>query len=294
MSSFNVTVHGTTKFYDKDAVILDVPDISNYVGIYPLVKGQGIDLSFFPSNFVDTCPKKQSFKAECPRTHESFNAVVELIRGELLPPTKSGANAGNPRDPQYENNYKWEFSHFSSGDIATNPVAPATPTNVSPGSRGAFTDGELTTIRREMATNDRTGLMQAVSFHVSASDEEILEAAKTFANWLNGRTMQRFSDNNFGPPSPYVDATEAVLGLPSPSLREMATEGDWIPLIKNREDLNNAIETKGWKPSDCTDAMKDSNFNSSAHYLDKHPNDYAGLFNLIEKYWDSKGGDVPW
>ena len=281
MSSFNVTVHGTTKFYDKDAVILDVPDISNYVGIYPLVKGQGIDLSFFPSNFVDTCPKKQSFKAECPRTHESFNAVVELIRGELLPPTKSGANAGNPRDPQYENNYKWEFSHFSSGDIATNPVAPATPTNVSPGSRGAFTDGELTTIRREMATNDRTGLMQAVSFHVSASDEEILEAAKTFANWLNGRTMQRFSDNNFGPPSPTVDA----LGLLPP-----ATVDD----IRNREDLNRAIEAKGWKPSDCVEAMVVNGFASSGIYLERHPNDYAGLFNLIEKHWDSKAGDVPW
>ena len=290
MSSFNVTVHGTTKFYDKDAVILDVPDISNYVGIYPLVKGQSIDLSFFPTNFVDTCPKKQSFRADCPRTHESFNAVVELIRGELLAPTKEGVNAGKLRDPQYENNYKWEFSHFSSGDIATNPVAPATPTNVSPGSRGVFTDGELTTIRREMATNDRTGLMNAVSFHVSASDEEILEAAETFATWLNGRTMQRFSDNNFGPPSPTVDA----LGLLPLESEDVSSPSATVADIRNREDLNKAIETKGWKPSDCTEAMVVNGFASSTIYLERNPNDYAGLFNLIEKHWDSKAGDVPW
>lgn len=276
MTTYTANVHGTTKFYDKEAVILQVPDISEYLMTIPTVNGVHIDRTFFPTNFTEKCAKRQDFKANCSGNCDIFNVEIDLIRGQLLDPPKSGKNAGVPRNPNYPNNYKYEFNGFITSQVAT-PNPPSIAESISalaPTNR--LTDGEMQTLRREMATNDRTALMQSTSYFVAEPIEEVLLGATKMADWLNKRTVIRHTGSDWLYPS------------------TKQSEDNPNAVIKNRDDMNKEITARGYTGEQCKQALATIGMDSSDDFLAEHPNDYQSLFNLIKNYINTLDGADLW
>ena len=271
MTIYNTTVHGTAKFYEQDAIVLSVPDISSYVGIYPLVRNGKLDMSGFPIGFIDNCPKKNDNMASCDDNHQTFEAKVELLRGALMPPTKSGKRAGQARDPQFDNNYYWTFERFievlapNTPQVAQKPVIGA---SVTPNS--SLTEGELVTIRREMATNDRTAIMQSASYFMNEPIEGVILGAEKLANWLNARTCIRHTSKQFGE----ANQSESPVEVAQPI-------SDNVPTIKNREDMHKAITASGFTAEQCLQALDKMGYENSSDFLSKNPDDFEGMFNQI-------------
>jgi len=278
MTTYTANIRGTTKFYDKEALIVQVPDISEYVMVIPTVNGVNIDRAFFPTNFVEKCIKREDFKANCDGNCncDKFDAEIDLIRGQLLDPPKSGKNAGIPRNPNYPNNYKYEFNGFIASKIAT-PKPPSIAESISalaPTNR--LTDGEIQTLRRELATNDRTALMQSTSYFVAEPIEDVLLGATKMADWLNKRTVIRHTGSDWLYPT-----TKQSKDNPN-------------TVIKNRDDMNKEITARAYTAEQCKQALASIGMDSSDDFLAEHPNDYQALFNLISSYIEGSEGTDLW
>ena len=296
--TFNAEVHGITAYNKNAELILKVPDISrDYVITVKPEIGIDIDKSLFPDNFnINQCPRSQSWNGNCQGQCNTFSAVVELNRGQIRKYSDNHpSKAGQSYDPKYPSSYYWNFLSFVGQGPASNLPANSNDSNGATrtynpnnlyGMPKQITDGELGNIRREMATNDRTALMQATSYFVAEPIEDILVGATKMADWLNQRTIERHSSENF-------------LANNAPEQTEVSNTVTSETPIRNREDMFNAFKKHGISTNDASAILQQQGYEHSSDYLKQHPNDFQGLFNLIynemgQNKHDEEVGGIEW
>ena len=292
MGIYNSEVHGLTYYDDSGqpkGILLKVPDISGFVEEYYLPKvskevaiGELGNMSPPPVG----CPKAEGWQNECEGNHQWASAQVTLNRGELKAPTKSGAKAGQPRDPAVEYNYKFNFVGFGTvATTATVTTPPATP-NVPTAPTGAFTgmtDGEINTLNVQLGINDRTALMQAVEYSsqfdvdcdLRLTVADIIEVFEEFAEALNSRAVTRTSP--LVKDAQRLGATEVGFrpaGEPARVLSE--------PQIKNRAELDEWVKANSISGDEIKALLLKAGFeNSQAYMAENFEGGIQGLADFI-------------
>ena len=300
-STYNAEIHGFKKNRYGDQVLLKVADISPFVFTANVQDVKSVADLANQVRVGDRCPILDQWDANCNGECSPVETAVEMARQELLPPKKSGAEAGKSRDPNLDYNYRWEFvgvlnsNATKQSDVRGNPTA-SQPQSVS---SKPILDGDLNTLRREMGTNDRTALMQAViKYGDVPTDEQTLETAEKFSTWLNQRSTVRLTSNlvaAFEAEGAVVTSVKPIPD-PQPDLDESATVSPEILAIKNREDLDAWITSANINPENIVKALKAQGFTNSGDWLNQNPDfGIKGLALFIYKHVERpNNGDLPW
>lgn len=299
-STYNAEIHGFKKNRYGDQVLLKVADISPFVFTANVQDVKSVADLANQVRVGDRCPILDQWDANCNGECSPVETAVEMARQELLPPKKSGAEAGKSRDPNLDYNYRWEFvgvlnsNATKQSDVRGNPTA-SQPQSVS---SKPILDGDLNTLRREMATNDRTALMQAVvKYGDQGKDAETLVTAEIFANWLNTRSTVRLTSNLVRKAEAEGAVVTSVKPVAKqPHLDDPATVPPEILAIKNRADLDAWITSDNIDPANIVKALSDKGFKNSAEYLKTNSDKgVQGLAIFIyENVERSDNGDIPW
>ena len=299
-STYNAEILGFKKNRYGDQVLLKVADISPFVFTANVQDVKSVADLANQVRVGDRCPILDQWDANCNGECSPVETAVEMARQELLPPKKSGAEAGKSRDPNLDYNYRWEFvgvlnsNATKQSDVRGNPTA-SQPHSVS---SKPILDGDLNTLRREMATNDRTALMQAVvKYGDQGKDAETLVTAEIFANWLNTRSTVRLTSNLVRKAEAEGAVVTSVKPVAKqPHLDDPATVPPEILAIKNRADLDAWITSDNIDPANIVKALSDKGFKNSAEYLKTNSDKgVQGLAIFIyENVERSDNGDIPW
>ena len=299
-STYNAEIHGFKKNRYGDQVLLKVADISPFVFTANVQDVKSVADLANQVRVGDRCPILDQWDANCNGECSPVETAVEMARQELLPPKKSGAEAGKSRDPNLDYNYRWEFVGVLNSNATKQSDVRGTPTAAQPQSVSSkpILDGDLNTLRREMATNDRTALMQAVvKYGDQGKDAETLVTAEIFANWLNTRSTVRLTSNLVRKAEAEGAVVTSVKPVAKqPHLDDPATVPPEILAIKNRADLDAWITSDNIDPANIVKALSDKGFKNSAEYLKTNSDKgVQGLAIFIyENVERSDNGDIPW
>tara|TARA_R110002012_G_scaffold82500_6_gene208459 strand:+ start:1204 stop:2088 length:885 start_codon:yes stop_codon:yes gene_type:complete len=292
---YNIEIHGTTTYYKKPVLLAKVPEISPYVQNYMLPESGLTDPTSVDAlgaaRTLRSCPKIEAWNADCSGACGFFEATAEIVRGEL----KQNRD-GSKKDPNNDYNYHWTILDIDPMKNTTSE-RPASTTGSSKPSK--ISQADMVGLNRELATNDRTALMQAVAYNLP-TPEEILECAERFSSWLNNRSVARFT-------SPTVQALQGEGAVvkevrSKPSEPEPEPEKEDAPNIlpkpsgiASREDLDKWIGINNVKPSEIKNVLSSLGYADSRAYLEVEGKDYA---TLAKELWDGliaqRAGDLPW
>ena len=282
-----VEVHGLSQGAGPMVnVILKAPGISQFIEPYrayrdaPDIKSAIATLQASASG----CPKVQpdGWMIECDGQHPVWITTATLRRGALKEPTKSGVNAGQLRDPSVDYNYKWEIASFGNGP---------TPKKISANGKtlieAKMADSMASMLQKEFMSNDRTALMQAIAFGVTAegnmlSVDTVVELTSKWGDLLNERALSRVSPAS--PPdlpvaelkgSPAQETPPDALLLPG---RTPIPDG-----VFNIEDVKKVLAGKGISNEQISRVLKEGGYERGSDWLKEHVDDYPGLLAYIEK-----------
>lgn len=292
---YNIEIHGTTTYYKKPVFLAKVPEISPYVQNYMLPESGLTDPTsqeaLATARGLSRCPKINAWNADCDGSCGFFEATAEIVRGEL----KQNRD-GSKKDPNNDYNYHWTVLDV---DPITNTSTPYAASNTGSSKPSKISQADMVGLNRELATNDRTALMQAVAYNLPTPDE-ILECAERFSSWLNNRSVARFT-------SPTVQALQsegAVVKEVRPKDPEPQPEPEKedapniLPKpsgITSREDLDKWIGINNVKPSEIKNVLSSLGYADSKAYLEVDGKDYT---TLAKELWDGliaqRAGDLPW
>jgi hypothetical protein len=212
-------------------------------------------------------------------------------------PTKSGANAGQKRDPSVDFNYRWEVAQFIDG-----PSRKRISVNGSDIVQAKVDDSTVLMLQREFISNDRTALMQAVAFGASDSSNiltevEVMRIASMWGDLLNERAISRLTQATIPTPpggelkgshgqgdSP-VEVPKSALVQNAQAMGAIVTDVQPEPVdyvVHNIEDVKKVLSSKGISNAQVSQVMNAAGFARGSDWLEKNGEDYAGLLALIE------------
>jgi len=301
MGVYDVEVHGTTtRDGVESGILMKVVGVSNFVEEYRLPKGNPEKTSevikFINNMGVSGCPRMGGYNNQCDGEHQYAQTQAIVVRGELKPPTKSGAKAGQPRDPAVDYNYYWNFEGLTgSGSTETSATQQSAPKNTATAPTGpsrALTEADISGMRAQMISNNRTALMNAVAFN-GATVEEVLETATKFSDWINGRTQAIYSPLvseaiRQGAEITEIKSPEVVksadVSEDSPVVAEAPTLT--TPSVKNREELDAWVLASGLDRNNITSVLNDAGYKNSQEFMAENlEGGIQGLANFIFEHF---------
>tara|TARA_Y100000310_G_scaffold321820_1_gene380003 strand:+ start:1552 stop:2412 length:861 start_codon:yes stop_codon:yes gene_type:complete len=270
-----VEVHGIYGQGPLVSILLKAEGISQFIENYRADKRDIEDEYSTILEKANGCPKssQENWRDNCDGNHPVWSTMAVLKRGALKEPKQSGAEAGQKRDPSLDWNYRWEVARFIDG-----PSPKAVSTNGVDVVQAKLDDGVLFMLQKEMISNDRTALMQAVAFGSTEgsnilTDDEVVRLTKMWGDLLNERALSRIlKENNTSTPD------EPKNGSNEPSKSTNDTTG-----VHNIEDVKNNLSKKGVSNSEVSRILKESNFENGGAWLKANGDNYQGLLDFIEK-----------
>ena len=280
-------------------LIMKVPGISQFVEPYRSYRDDIAGAMSAISEQAQGCPKVQpdGWMDDCNGGHDVWNTMALLRRGHLKEPTKSGANAGQRRDPSVDYNYRWEVAGFIDG-----PSVKAVSTNGKDIVEAKLDDATVLMLQREFISNDRTALMQAVAFGGSETsniltDQEVTRLTIEWGDLLNDRALQRLTKATLPIPpigelkrSPeQVEALTVDTADPIDSsslVRQAKAMGALVTGVKsdvhNIEDVKKVLSDKGVSNAQISQVLNQAGFARGSDWLKQNGDDYSGLLAFIE------------
>jgi hypothetical protein len=278
-------------------LIMKAPGISQFVEPYRAYRDEIKDAILNIRDSASGCPKVQpdGWMDDCDGGHPVWNAMALLRRGALKEPTKSGANAGQKRDPSVDFNYKWEVAAFIDG-----PSPKKISTNGKDVVEAKLDDATVLMLQREFISNDRTALMQAVAFGASdtsniLTDQEVTRLTSLWGDLLNERALSRVKLATL--PKPPGRETNGPTRVPeslkddpapnSPLVQAAVDAGavisDIQPVVHNIEDVKKVLAGKGVTNDQISRVLKEGGYERGSDWLKKHGDDYSGLLSFVEE-----------
>ena len=300
----NVEIHGYAQSRGAYSMWVKPSEWSQYVEKMQVERDVIVPVVKTLDEFAKGCPMIAEWGVSCNNGHPTFYTLATLIRGGLKPPAKSGPNQGQPRDADKDYSYYWEVGAFLE-----KPSPKPVSVNGKETVNVAISETTKAVLNKECASNDRTGLMQAVQFGQTSdqnllTDQEVLRIALEWADALNARTLARLTNAEAPPPpvkvpdSPMVDYAKElgakVIGaepLPEPLLE--SKPGELPKQFDKLSDLMTFGEMNNWNVDNITALLGGKT--GTAWVKDNNPD---GLTKLVQKFWDDDrfpfGDELPW
>jgi hypothetical protein len=272
-----VVVHGVGSIGPMVNVILQAGGISQFVESYRAYRDDISSMIPTIQNKANGCVKTdpERWMEDCVAdSHPTWETMVVLRRGALKEPTKSGANAGQKRDPSVDFNYRWEIARFIDGP-SPKPVSVDGKKTASI----KVDSAQLAQLHRTFDSNDRTALMSAVEFGKMGDNanildsDEVLNTAVKWANELNTRAYRRVSDL-LG----HVEDRNEIKEEPVEPI-EPTKE---VSPVRNMEHVKAELVKLGIDNETTKKVLADAGYNKATEWLAKNGEDYAGLLSFIQ------------
>ena len=293
------------------SLLMKVPGISQFVDPYRSYRTDLAEAITTITDLAQGCPKVEpdGWMNDCNGEHPVWNTMALLRRGSLKEPTKSGAKAGEKRDPSVDFNYYWDVVSFIDG-----PSPKKISTDGKTVTEAKLDDATVLMIQREFISNDRTALMQAVAFGAGTdgnilSDNTIDALAIRWGDLLNERAFQRITGATL--PKPPGSENKSSPEQQQPLGGGLGDSGGQPPLVQaavaagaevvsvrsevhNVEDMKAVLSAKGVTDAQVRQTFIDAGYEGGADWRKKNGGTFDDLLAFIENGINGAEEALPW